>query len=313
MKMFPLLLFRPFLHFFSIKGRDTRVQYWLGSVGLFISLIMLYFSLQMVFKKVGPYQALCLAVLFIWLPAFGLNIRRLHDIGESAWWWCLWLFPFAGFFFFTVIGFFDGTYGPNRFGPDPKGRKAKAKPPEKLIYLMVSPLKKYATFKGRSNRVEFWFYMFGVCLVSFVFLWISYAVVAMCMAVIGFSQIMSLNATPHHLYPGILMITFIVAHGVFGTLYLPVLLPTLAITSRRLHDIDCSAKWLILLVVPVCASLYLHAPFLAKMKTAPLLWEYLTFLVFLPIFNPVTVFLLLLALMPGSTGPNRFGPVPNAM
>ena len=48
-------------------------------------------------------------------PALAVSIRRMHDQDRSGWWI---LCPIANIIFL----FIDGTPGPNRFGPDPKGR-----------------------------------------------------------------------------------------------------------------------------------------------------------------------------------------------
>ena len=49
------------------------------------------------------------------IPALAVSIRRMHDQDRSGWWI---LCPIANIIFL----FIDGTPGPNRFGPDPKGR-----------------------------------------------------------------------------------------------------------------------------------------------------------------------------------------------
>jgi uncharacterized membrane protein YhaH (DUF805 family) len=49
------------------------------------------------------------------IPALAVAIRRMHDQDRSGWWI---LCPIAN----IVFLFIDGTPGPNRFGPDPKGR-----------------------------------------------------------------------------------------------------------------------------------------------------------------------------------------------
>jgi uncharacterized membrane protein YhaH (DUF805 family) len=48
------------------------------------------------------------------IPYFAVAIRRMHDQDKSGWFI---LIPIYGF----ILLFIEGTRGPNRFGPDPKG------------------------------------------------------------------------------------------------------------------------------------------------------------------------------------------------
>ncbi|WP_426060406.1 DUF805 domain-containing protein [Hymenobacter sp. B1770] len=47
-------------------------------------------------------------------------LRRLHDLGLSAWWLLVILFPLGNYVMGAGLQFVQGTIGPNRFGPDPK-------------------------------------------------------------------------------------------------------------------------------------------------------------------------------------------------
>ena len=59
--------------------------------------------------------------LFIFIPALAVVIRRLHDTDRSGWWILISLVPLIGPIVLLVFCCIDGTRGPNRFGPDPKG------------------------------------------------------------------------------------------------------------------------------------------------------------------------------------------------
>ena len=81
----------------------------------------------------------------------------------------------------------------------------------------ISVLKNYVGFTGRARRAEFWQFVLGNVVVSIVLAIIDVA--------IG-SQIL-------------------------GYLYdLAVLLPTLAVAARRLHDTNRTAWWLLLYLIP---------------------------------------------------------------
>lgn len=76
----------------------------------------------------------------------------------------------------------------------------------------------YATFSGRSNRPEFWWWVLFTVLVS------------LAASVIGSSA-------------G-------VGAGLEGVVALALLCPDLAVTVRRLHDTDRSGWWCLLILVP---------------------------------------------------------------
>ncbi|WP_166041208.1 DUF805 domain-containing protein [Sphingosinicella sp. YJ22] len=64
---------------------------------------------------------LCLWWLFTLIPNLAVTIRRLHDQDKSGWMILLAFIPLVGGIILLVFMLLDGTRGPNRFGPDPKG------------------------------------------------------------------------------------------------------------------------------------------------------------------------------------------------
>ncbi len=105
------------------------------------------------------------------------------------------------------------------------------------IQSIQSVFRNYINFRGRAQRSEFWWFL--------LFSAISQAV---------------LNLIPF-----------------VGEIYgLAILLPSLAVWARRLHDINRTAWWLLLMLLPVIGWIVL------------LIW----------------------AIMPGTSGPNRYGPNP---
>jgi uncharacterized membrane protein YhaH (DUF805 family) len=89
----------------------------------------------------------------------------------------------------------------------------------------MGALGKYATFEGRARRKEYWFFM----------LFNFFAVVVLTvvdMAIGTFSEQAEI--------------------GLFGSVYLlAVLIPSVAVTVRRLHDTNRSGWWVLLNVIPV--------------------------------------------------------------
>lgn len=101
----------------------------------------------------------------------------------------------------------------------------------------------YATFSGRSSRSEFWYVMLFSLLAGFA--------TGIVDAIIG-------------------------APLTNGLFCLAILIPSLALTSRRLHDTDHSFWWLLIVLVPFIGAILLLVWYCTK----------------------------------GTNGPNRFGPDP---
>ncbi len=89
----------------------------------------------------------------------------------------------------------------------------------------LQALKKYADFSGRARRREYWFYI--------LFYVIILVVLTICDTIIG--------TTVQGAGLGILTLIYL----------LVVLIPTLAVTVRRLHDTGRSGWWILIQLVPI--------------------------------------------------------------
>ncbi len=117
----------------------------------------------------------------------------------------------------------------------------------------LEALKKYAVFGGRSRRKEFWyFYLVNIIV----------AIVLSLVDVLLGTYSAAANA------------------GLLSGIYsLAVLIPTIAVGVRRLHDIDRTGWWMLLHLVPIIGS----------------------------------IVLLIFALIDGTPGSNRYGPNPKGI
>nr|WP_233579558.1 DUF805 domain-containing protein [Verrucosispora sp. FIM060022] len=114
-----------------------------------------------------------------------------------------------------------------------------------------SAFSQYATFRGRARRSEYWWFSLFLLLVGIVASVLDSA----------------------------LGVDFEGSGGPVSLLVnLAVLLPSLAVAVRRLHDIDRTGWWLLLALIPIVG------------------W----------------IVLLVFALQNGTPGPNRFGPSPKS-
>ena len=69
-----------------------------------------------------------LYALATFLPFLAVEIRRLHDIGRTGWWWLFGLVPVLGWIVLVVFCATAGAVGDNRYGPDPKARDPRPAP-----------------------------------------------------------------------------------------------------------------------------------------------------------------------------------------
>lgn len=92
---------------------------------------------------------------------------------------------------------------------------------------IASVFSKYATFSGRAPRSEFWWF------------WLLNLIVSIAVDGPEFRQ--GMNGMAHMGGPSLLSTIW----------HLAVFIPTLAVSVRRLHDIDRSGWWLLLWLIPI--------------------------------------------------------------
>ena len=105
----------------DFQGRARRREYWMFFLANVIVsfLFLLIGGMIMNSSEVAvPNMIYSVAVL---LPGLGVGVRRLHDIGKSAWWILFGLIPLVGPILLIVFLTTEGTKGDNAYGPDPKG------------------------------------------------------------------------------------------------------------------------------------------------------------------------------------------------
>jgi uncharacterized membrane protein YhaH (DUF805 family) len=142
----------PLKRYAEFSGRSRRKEYWLYVLGICaVSMVLGVIEgaagiNKMVLGVYGPLTALLLVGTII--PSLAVGVRRLHDTDRTGWWIVLPLVPEAACFYFLSQGdlpkvlifglitlvlalvllaflVMDGTKGPNKYGPDPKGAETE--------------------------------------------------------------------------------------------------------------------------------------------------------------------------------------------
>jgi uncharacterized membrane protein YhaH (DUF805 family) len=145
---------------------------------------------------------------------------------------------------------------------------------------MIVPISRYARFSGRASRAEYWWFAIATFVISLVFTVID--------DVAG-SEI-----------------------GLLGIVFnLGVLIPTISVTVRRLHDTGRTGWWILLPIVSgaIFGSFVIRES-LAETFDArePTSLDLTSTFAFLSSCVLLTIFMILR----GTNGPNRFGPDPYA-
>ena len=120
---------------------------------------------------------------------------------------------------------------------------------------MMMPLKRYADFKGRSRRSEFWWFILGWTITYLVLFWIG------------------------SMLPGTTTTTGGGSVNVSGPgLFLPVIwlvatiVPLIALDVRRLHDTGRSGWWWFIQLVPFIGAIVLLVFFLQDSQPGTNQW-----------------------------------------
>jgi uncharacterized membrane protein YhaH (DUF805 family) len=127
-------MFMPLKRYVDFSGRSRRKEYWLYILFWTVCFyVIMYLDSALGlggtssgyaedgtagFKMTGGILTWVFFAATI-IPNLAVAIRRMHDQDKSGWFI---LIPIYGF----ILLFIEGTRGPNRFGPDPKGATADA-------------------------------------------------------------------------------------------------------------------------------------------------------------------------------------------
>ena len=148
------------------------------------------------------------------------------------------------------------------------------------------PIQKFADFNGRAPRAEYWWYVLAILVCTIV--------VSIVESILGLNQMV---------------------FGVYGPitllLALATLVPSIAVTIRRLHDTGRSGWWILIAVIP-----YLILAYLTVQATMAAAAGDMSSVAMLGMVTLVAlaggIALLVFMILPGNKGDNRYGADPYA-
>ena len=169
---------------------------------------------------------------------------------------------------------------------------------------MLMPLKRYADFSGRSRRTEYWSWVLLQVLIG-----IGYWVLVFGTA--GAAVLSGDRAALAAAGGAVLVIS-----GVYLLIGLIFLIPSLAVSVRRLHDTNRSGWWILAPTVPYVLIIVLafgsYAALGPKPDEATMASIGLGVLLITLILMVMGLILVVFMLLDGTPGPNRYGPNPKA-
>lgn len=134
----------PLKRYFDFSGRSRRKEFWMWVLFvLIVYIVAVFLDVQLGFANStsssefgdgtasanfnvqGGLLSMIAGLAFL-IPGLAVAVRRMHDQDKSGWWLLIALIPIIGGIWLLVLYCTEGTRGPNRFGPDPKGAEVQA-------------------------------------------------------------------------------------------------------------------------------------------------------------------------------------------
>lgn len=129
---------------FSLSGRATRANWWCTYIAVFVCIFGIGAGIGAAMASMGFENVeealrslmhmsgwlIALTILFN-LLTWPVCVRRFHDLNHTGWFivffWLIGFIPLVGWISWLIevilLGFVDGTMGPNNYGNDPRGRQ----------------------------------------------------------------------------------------------------------------------------------------------------------------------------------------------
>jgi uncharacterized membrane protein YhaH (DUF805 family) len=117
-----------FENYANFRGRARRSEYWyfiLAQILIFIAIVGIGSLIGFFFDNSEDgffiaYGFFVLYLLAMLIPYLAVVVRRLHDIGNSGWYYLVSFIPGIGGIWMLIMMCTEGNHGTNDYGPDPK-------------------------------------------------------------------------------------------------------------------------------------------------------------------------------------------------
>ncbi len=122
--MGPIATFHHVLrNYATFQGRATRQEFWLFTlvevlliVGLFVAFLISASDDSLIALSVILLLLICAVLLALIVPTIALTVRRLHDMGQTGWLYCINFIPYVGSIILLILCSFDSQRGTNQYG-----------------------------------------------------------------------------------------------------------------------------------------------------------------------------------------------------
>jgi uncharacterized membrane protein YhaH (DUF805 family) len=163
---------------------------------------------------------------------------------------------------------------------------------------MLMPLKRYADFSGRSRRMEFWMWQ--------LFQVIVYILVVVLAMIVGAGGLMTGDPTAMAGAGGAALLIM----GLYGIYALAVIVPSIAVAVRRLHDTNRSGWWFLAPIVPYVIGIVAAGTGVATGTEGGAATGGILALVSILAAVVLGLVLIVFYFLEGTKGPNKYGPDP---
>ncbi len=237
----------------KFKGRASRTEFWVFTlINLAIFSLFYYYFYTILYNDIyySYYGFSTTETVILWvfniysilmiIPSLAVFTRRMHDVGKSGWWILLNFIPFGGLFLLVLLcGKSDE--GKNEYGKHPDDPTASDTIPQNKtdVNHYFNCLEKYAKFKGRSSRSEYW-----------QFTLISIGIFLLLLLINNvFIDTRGYHSDGHDMLVAGYMCIMILYCGYIIT-------PLLAVTVRRMHDVNKSGWLLFIFLIPFLGQIF---------------------------------------------------------
>ncbi len=191
------------------------------------------------------------------------------------------------------------------------GYRLRPASPGNLWQAFLLGLKKYMTFRGRATRTEFWGFWLFLTLASILIQNICGIIIGISLPLDAWQQPFTQGDGIPSVLPNAALLPIIIISAFYLLFEIATIIPSMAVTVRRLHDVGWPGWWfflhLISLPLFIAAAIYAAATIPSDPTNAlPIILTALAAVTFLG----SSILIFVLSLCDSQPGPNKYGASP---